>query len=217
MQIARSAAIRGWNSAPPGPAADQQVPKGKIPNKIIPVPHEYRRDTLARERDVLVSDIKINTDCTVVPHWEVGTATVWTRYDIDTNIIYSKVRDRSHDSTFMARVLVSIRPFVSSISGSLMRTSNRTNLRLGRRRQPSMRISGTTSRSNIWRTTGNNSSEARLRSTIKMSLAFHRYVTSFGTCWHFSRFLTLTPGVDHCCLATGPHRTVYHTAGCLRQ
>lgn len=70
-QLARSAAIRGWNSAPPGRAADTQIPKGKIPNKIIPVPHEYRRDTLARERDTLINDIKISTDCIVVPHWEV--------------------------------------------------------------------------------------------------------------------------------------------------
>jgi hypothetical protein len=187
MQLARSAAMHGWNPAPPGPAADQQVSKGKIPNKIIPVPHEYRRDTLARERDVLVNDIKISTDCTVVPHWEVGVATVWTRYDIDTNIIYSKARDRSHDLTFMARVLVSIRPFVTSISGSPRRTSNRTNLRLGRKRQLSMRTSGTMSRSNTWRTTGSNSSEARLRSIIKTSLASQRYVTPFGALLAFQQ------------------------------
>lgn len=45
---------------------------GRKPNKTIPVPSEFRRDTHARERDVLVNDIKVKTDCQLVPHWEQG-------------------------------------------------------------------------------------------------------------------------------------------------
>jgi hypothetical protein len=47
------------------------LPRPK-PNKIIPVPQEFRRLTQARERDIIVDDIKTNTGCVVIPQWEAG-------------------------------------------------------------------------------------------------------------------------------------------------
>ncbi|KAH7385604.1 hypothetical protein BKA66DRAFT_583220 [Pyrenochaeta sp. MPI-SDFR-AT-0127] len=56
----------------PGSSVDTHTLIGKKPNKIIPVPPELRRHTVARERDTLVNDIKINTGCSVDSHWEHG-------------------------------------------------------------------------------------------------------------------------------------------------
>ncbi|KAF2856104.1 hypothetical protein T440DRAFT_494916 [Plenodomus tracheiphilus IPT5] len=55
------------------------IDKGRKPNKIIPVPPEYRRITLLRERDLLVHDLLINTNCVVVPHSDQSRIT---RFDI---------------------------------------------------------------------------------------------------------------------------------------
>ncbi|KAG9186830.1 hypothetical protein G6011_09938 [Alternaria panax] len=47
------------------------VPRPK-PNKIIPVPQEFRRLTHARERDNIVNDVNISTGCVVIPQWDDG-------------------------------------------------------------------------------------------------------------------------------------------------
>lgn len=62
----------GWNDTATAPGTDKNSFIGKKPNKIIPVPDEYRRLTSARERDTLVNDLKVTTNCTVVPRWEQG-------------------------------------------------------------------------------------------------------------------------------------------------
>ncbi|CAO2650383.1 Nn.00g016750.m01.CDS01 [Neocucurbitaria sp. VM-36] len=62
----------GWNGTVMAPVIDRNAVIGKKPNKIIPVPQEYRRVTGARERDTLVNDLKIETDCTIVPLWDQG-------------------------------------------------------------------------------------------------------------------------------------------------
>ncbi|KAI8941368.1 hypothetical protein NX059_002592 [Plenodomus lindquistii] len=54
------------------PTAPPAVDKSRKPNKIIPVPQEYRVVTLMRERDTLVKDILLHTGCTVVPRSEQG-------------------------------------------------------------------------------------------------------------------------------------------------
>jgi hypothetical protein len=62
-----------WNAPAPAPLIDPDAFIGKKPTKIIPVPSEYRRQTLARERDKLIHDLRVETNCHVVPHWEQGT------------------------------------------------------------------------------------------------------------------------------------------------
>ncbi|KAH9870555.1 hypothetical protein IAQ61_006031 [Plenodomus lingam] len=60
--------MSGW-------AAPTTIEKGRKPNKTIPVPPEYRVVTLARERDLLVNEVLVNTGCTVVPYSEQGRVT----------------------------------------------------------------------------------------------------------------------------------------------
>lgn len=55
---------------PPNSRMDQNALKGKKPNRVLPVPPEFRRPCRARERDAIVHDIKIKTGCTVIPHWD---------------------------------------------------------------------------------------------------------------------------------------------------
>jgi hypothetical protein len=59
-----------WDAPPSASGVDRSAFIGKKPNRTIPVPHEYRRQTLTRERDVLVADIKDKTNCTVFPRLE---------------------------------------------------------------------------------------------------------------------------------------------------
>ncbi|KAH7095379.1 hypothetical protein FB567DRAFT_29175 [Paraphoma chrysanthemicola] len=59
-----------WDPQPPAPVIDKSAFIGKKPSKVISVPHEYQRVTLARERDLLVHDIKENTNCVVIPQWD---------------------------------------------------------------------------------------------------------------------------------------------------
>lgn len=62
-----------WNRTPPVKSSDGN--QRKKPNRVIPVPHEYRRKTLAREGDKLVQDLKIETDCEVILRWDQGKVT----------------------------------------------------------------------------------------------------------------------------------------------
>jgi hypothetical protein len=61
-----------WSAAPAISATDPNVLKNKKPNKIIPVPPEFRRLSHAAERNTLVNDIKTGTGCTVIPQWDQG-------------------------------------------------------------------------------------------------------------------------------------------------
>jgi hypothetical protein len=61
-----------WDDPPPAPPVNASAFAGKNPNKVISVPHEYQRRTLSRESDTLINDIKVNTNCSVVPHWIQG-------------------------------------------------------------------------------------------------------------------------------------------------
>jgi hypothetical protein len=70
-----------WNTAPRMPVIDQSTIAGKKPNKIIPVPHEYRRQAFARECDTLIHDLKTETGCIVVAHWNQGNINI-TSFDI---------------------------------------------------------------------------------------------------------------------------------------
>jgi hypothetical protein len=62
-----------WNTAPQYPLIDPKASSGKKPNKVISVPHEYRRQTLVRECDTLIHDIRVDTNCVVIPHWDQDT------------------------------------------------------------------------------------------------------------------------------------------------
>jgi hypothetical protein len=59
-----------WDPQPPAPVIELSAFNGKKPNKVVPVPREYQRQTLARERDLLVNDIKIQTNCVAIPRWD---------------------------------------------------------------------------------------------------------------------------------------------------
>jgi hypothetical protein len=61
-----------WNAPAPAALVDPTAFIGKKPNKIIPVPPEYRRQTLTRERETLINDLRVDTNCHVVPHWDQG-------------------------------------------------------------------------------------------------------------------------------------------------
>jgi hypothetical protein len=61
-----------WSAAPPISASNSNVLKNRKPNKVIPVPPEFRRLSHARERENLVNDIKISTGCIVEPEGEQG-------------------------------------------------------------------------------------------------------------------------------------------------
>jgi hypothetical protein len=61
-----------WNAPAPAPLIDPNAFTGKKPNKTIPVPPEYRRQTLIRERETLINDLRVDTNCHVVPHWDQG-------------------------------------------------------------------------------------------------------------------------------------------------
>ncbi|EFQ89709.1 hypothetical protein CFE70_002210 [Pyrenophora teres f. teres 0-1] len=61
-----------WNTALPVPGTDQNVPKLKRPNKVIPVPIELRRRSQPRERDIIVNDVKTATGCEVILQWDNG-------------------------------------------------------------------------------------------------------------------------------------------------
>ncbi|KAF1840783.1 uncharacterized protein K460DRAFT_321268, partial [Cucurbitaria berberidis CBS 394.84] len=63
--------MTGWDDTATASAVDKHVFIGK-PKKIVPVPPEFRRITHAAERDMLVNDVKIKTDCLVTPHWNQG-------------------------------------------------------------------------------------------------------------------------------------------------
>ncbi|EUC41931.1 hypothetical protein COCMIDRAFT_104846 [Bipolaris oryzae ATCC 44560] len=69
------------NARPPNPTTDQNAFKGKKPNKVIYVPPEFRRPTYAREREQIVSDVKVSTGCAVIPHWNK-------KWEQDHSIIY---------------------------------------------------------------------------------------------------------------------------------
>lgn len=56
----------------PGSGRDKDVFSRKKPSKIISVPPELRRHTFARERDILVNEIKCSTGCSVNLHYEQG-------------------------------------------------------------------------------------------------------------------------------------------------
>ncbi|KAA8625044.1 hypothetical protein TUN199_02461 [Pyrenophora tritici-repentis] len=62
----------GWSTAAPISGTDQNVPKLKRPNKVIPVPIEFRRRSQLRERDIIVNDVKTATGCEVIPQWDNG-------------------------------------------------------------------------------------------------------------------------------------------------
>lgn len=59
-----------WNAPPPGPVIDPENYIGKKPNKVIPVPYEYRRQTLTREGDILINDLKHEANCHVILRWD---------------------------------------------------------------------------------------------------------------------------------------------------
>jgi hypothetical protein len=63
VQNKQKIAMDSQNTGPP--------PRSK-PNKIIPVPPEFRRPTHASERELIVNEIKVNTGCTVTPQWDGG-------------------------------------------------------------------------------------------------------------------------------------------------
>jgi hypothetical protein len=70
-----------WDPAPPPVSGvDNSAFVGKKPTKVIPVASEYRRQTLTRERQLLTNDIKHETDCDVVPHWDQGKITSFDIY-----------------------------------------------------------------------------------------------------------------------------------------
>jgi hypothetical protein len=61
-----------WDDSPRVPLVDPSSFAGKKPTKTIPVPPEYRRQTLSRERDTLIYDVLVEANCHVVPHWDQG-------------------------------------------------------------------------------------------------------------------------------------------------
>jgi hypothetical protein len=69
------------STIPPISAIDQNVLKGKKPNKIVSVPLEFRRPSYSRERNLIVNDVKTSTGCDVVLHWNY-------QRDHDQGIIY---------------------------------------------------------------------------------------------------------------------------------
>jgi hypothetical protein len=81
MEKVRHAAMNGWNASPSIPVVGKREFVGKKPNRVIPVHREYQRHVFGRERDHMVNDIKILTDCSVIPHWEQGTGKI-SQFDI---------------------------------------------------------------------------------------------------------------------------------------
>jgi hypothetical protein len=61
-----------WSAAPPISATDPNALRNRRPNKVIPVPQEFRRLSHLAERNTLVNDIKTSTGCTVVPQCDQG-------------------------------------------------------------------------------------------------------------------------------------------------
>jgi hypothetical protein len=61
-----------WDAPPQAPLVDPRSFIGKKPSKTISVPPEYRRETLARERDTLIYEILVEANCHVVPRWDQG-------------------------------------------------------------------------------------------------------------------------------------------------
>lgn len=51
-------------------AIDQNALRGMKPNRIIPVPPEFRRSCRASERDLIINDIHVNTGCRVLAQWD---------------------------------------------------------------------------------------------------------------------------------------------------
>jgi acyl-homoserine lactone acylase PvdQ len=69
-----------WSAPPPASGVDKSAFIGRKPNKVIPVPGEYRRQVLSRERELLINDIKDKTDCDVFAHWVQGKITSFDVY-----------------------------------------------------------------------------------------------------------------------------------------
>lgn len=59
-----------YNALQLGPLIDPDKYKDKKPNKVIPVPPEYRRQTLGREGANLIYDIRVGANCHVVLQWD---------------------------------------------------------------------------------------------------------------------------------------------------
>jgi hypothetical protein len=57
-----------WNTPPQSSVIDLNALQGKKPNRVVSVPLEYRRQTLVRERDTLINDLRVETDCIVIPN-----------------------------------------------------------------------------------------------------------------------------------------------------
>ena len=55
--------------APLNPALDRNAFMGKKPNRVVPVPPEFRRPTRISERDSISNNVKTKTGCIVIPHW----------------------------------------------------------------------------------------------------------------------------------------------------
>lgn len=61
-----------WNAPPLGSGIDPSKYVGKKPNKVILVPYEYRRQTLAREGDNLINELRFKANCHVILKWDLG-------------------------------------------------------------------------------------------------------------------------------------------------
>ncbi|XP_014555428.1 hypothetical protein COCVIDRAFT_38785 [Bipolaris victoriae FI3] len=103
---------------PPNPTIDQNAFKGKKPNKVISVPAGFRRPTYARERERIVSDVKVSTGCAVIPHWSYkqnqdqsiiyqfdifGTGTALEKAVRHINQWISKAQNKTKDSSAWAK------------------------------------------------------------------------------------------------------------------
>jgi hypothetical protein len=59
---------------------------GKKPNRTVTVPLEYQRQTLTRERDTLVNDVQVETNCHVDPHLDQGKIKSFDIYGAGSNL-----------------------------------------------------------------------------------------------------------------------------------
>jgi hypothetical protein len=75
-----------WDASLRVPRVDPSSFAGKKPNRSIPVPSEYQRQTLARERDILVDHVLVEVNCYVVPHWDQGKIRSFDIYGAGSNL-----------------------------------------------------------------------------------------------------------------------------------
>ncbi|KAH7414266.1 hypothetical protein DE146DRAFT_29117 [Phaeosphaeria sp. MPI-PUGE-AT-0046c] len=102
-----------FDAPPLGPGIDPTKYIGKKPNKVIPVPNEYRRQTLAREGQILVNELRIGANCHVELDWDYnkiikfevyGTGADVERGVSQINRWISRAHTKSKDSSAWAKI-----------------------------------------------------------------------------------------------------------------